>query len=276
LITSYDPDQASAVVGKALGYESQNFGADAFHTDSRDWFSLHPEQAHRILVAPGLAIVPLDWNKMQKDGTPSRFTAEQTYLFSIAEIALLLNELHVLQIYPSHAERPPVAHAEKLAKAARRFRDTLNEQATERLISDWPELKKFRALTTELTLLANMTADAKQAEAKRQRNEIRANARQTFVREKLAPCFEGLFGRKAGASRPGGNGEVGGPFIRFAKAFFTEIDLSVADETIARDLRRRVGRETTAAADGVPTAPTRRPRNAALNQIKPRPSPASR
>jgi hypothetical protein len=86
-------------------------------------------------------------------------------------------------------------------------------------------------------MLANMTADARQAEVKRAENNI--GARQIFVREKLAECFEGLYGRKAGASRSNKTGEAGGPFVRFATAFFAEIGIPVAAETIARDLRRR-------------------------------------
>jgi hypothetical protein len=165
------------------------------------------------------------------------------YFYGIAAIALLLNDMHVLHIYPSTAARPPVGHAEKLTKASRRFRDILNDPATDRLISDWPELRKFRSLTAELTLIANMTANARQAETKRQRNDESANSRQVFVRYKLAECFEGLYGRKAGASRPSGTGEVGGPFVRFATTFFAEIGMPVAAETIARDLRRRPNKE---------------------------------
>lgn len=244
LIVSYDPDQAIRAMQKVLGQETPDTLPDGPQTDPRDWFSLSSEQVHRILSAAELPIVPLDWNNIREKGVPSRFTVEETYFYSVAEIGLLLNELHTLQIYPPSAERAPVGHAEKLAKAARRFRDMLGEKATERLISDWPELKKFRSLTTELTLLANMTADARQAEAKRQRNESNIGARQIFVQEKLAKCFEELYGRKAGASRPSGTGEVGGPFIRFATAFFAEIGIPIAAETIARDLRRRPAKKS--------------------------------
>ncbi len=246
VIVSYDPDQALKLMHCALGNDISGDPPGPILTDPRDWFSLSPEQAHRILVAPDLPIVPLDWNSIRDIGKPSRFTPEEVYGYSIATIALLLNELHVSHIYPLSAARPPVGHAEKLAKASRRFRDILNDKATDRLVSDWPELKKFRSLTTDLTLIANMTADARQAEAKRTRGD--ANARQTFVREKLAECFEGLYGRKAGASRPSSTGEAGGPFVRFATTFFAEIGLPVAAETIARDLRRRPKKAQAASA----------------------------
>jgi hypothetical protein len=124
LISSYDPDQALRVMQAALGQEIQE-ASNSSQTDPRDWFSLTPEQAHRILTAADLPIVPLDWKNICDKGTPSRFTPEETYFFSIAEIALLLNELHFLQIYPAAAERAPLGHAEKLAKAAKRFRDIL-------------------------------------------------------------------------------------------------------------------------------------------------------
>jgi len=246
VIGSYDPDRAAELVHRAVGLPPDKKQGKLSLTDPRDWFSLAPEQVVRILRAAELPIVPLDWDTIRKKGVPSQFAPEETCGYSAASVGFLLNELHLLGIYPPSARRPPLSHAEKLAKAARRFRDVLNHKDTARLLSDWPELKEFRSRTTELNILASMTADARQAEAKRQRHGVVSKTqspREVFIRDHLARCFESLYGRKAGASRPSGTGEIGGPFIRFAVTFFAEIGaeigLPIAAETIARDLRRR-------------------------------------
>lgn len=241
VIVSYDPDRAIERMHLALGIAVTSTSAGESLTDARDWFSLSHDQAHRILIAAALPVVPLDWERICATKKPSRFSTDEVYWYAIAAIGLLLNDLHVLHIFPLSMVRPPVGQAEKLAKVSRRFRDVLNEEATDRLVSDWPELTKLRGLTSELTLVANMTADARQAEAKRL--EGNSNARQTFVREKLTECFQTLYGRKAGVSRPGGKGEAGGPFVRFATSFFAEIGLPVAAETVARDLRRSTAKK---------------------------------
>ncbi len=231
---SYDPARALERVCQITGSEPQSdVGTPC--TDDRDWFNLSAEQVSLILAAPGLPLAPMDVDITAANPPNSRFSPADISAFAAAELALLLNELHLLGIYPPAAKRAPVAHAEKLAKAARKFRDLVTDPATEHLIADWPELADLRARASDLDILSAITADARSAEESRRG----ASPLEVFIRDRLAPCFQSVYQHKAGVARPGGSGAVGGPFIRFAAACFAEIGLPVRPETVARHLHRK-------------------------------------
>jgi hypothetical protein len=98
---------------------------------------------------------------------------------------------------------------------------------------------------------------AEQAAARRERClKRRKGALPRFFASHVVPCYERIYGRPARVSRRSDGGQPGGPFVRFAVAFFTEVGRPVKPETIASWLRRaRPATNGAKRANGKPAAP---------------------
>jgi hypothetical protein len=225
VVGSFDLNQAVFKVNSAIfGFNSED--PPIFKTDPREWFTLKPEQAVRIINAAGKPVM-----------TRRPDVVVET---AIGSLALLLNELHVLGIFPPSAPgtKSDRAYARRLEKAARKVRNLLQMPEGASLLADWGALSQTEEGLTELANVARLSVNALQAQARRRRSRSGLSARQKFVCDDLSSCFENLFQWPAGVSRSSKSGSPEGPFIRFATAFFDEIGLKVPAETIARDLRR--------------------------------------